>query len=354
MLTRFSEPLTLLDSAIVLPKPSVEAALRSDAERLKAIWSSVTAFGLNHEAILGAHRLDPSVLSSRRPPSALGYRKVAESDVTLSALAEAVAAPLAARIRHPARVGLVCQSTLDEAISQSLACRMAGLLGADCCVFGLGAGQSAALYAVETAAALLQDADAPGTALLIGAERWLAPYPRTIDGFAVRGDGAAGVTLTNDPEVPGWRVSDLIVEPESPLLEAAAHGDDPLAAAWRRSDAARSALIAHAAATIRRLLDALEQRPADIAFVAAPALEPALVDAVTEALDWGGRALDTDGLARGDLAAAEPFRLMHALRSQPAKPGDRALLWALDAGGVAGALALRYDAPSAGARKDRK
>lgn len=353
MLTHFTEPLTLIDSAVVTPRPSVEAALRSDADRLQTISNRATAFGLFHEAILSAHRLDPSVLSARRSPSTLGYRAVAESEASLSALAEAVAAPLAARISHPARVGLVCQSTVDEAVSQSLACRMAGLLGAECCVFGLGAGQSAAMHAVEMAVALLQDADAPGAALLVGAERWLAPYPRTIDGFAVRGDGAAGATLTNDPMASGWRVTDLIVEPAPPIIEAAAYADEPLAAAWRKGNAARGALITHAAATIRRLLDALEQRPADIAFVAAPALEPALVEAVADALDWGDRTLDTDAVARGDLAAAELFRLMHSLRDQPAEPGDRALLWTLDAGGIAGALALRYDAPGAGSRKER-
>lgn len=353
MFTRLSEPLTLIDSAIMLPKSSTEVASNSDADRLRSTWGNVTAFGLLHHAILGAHRLDPSLLSARRPPGALGYRAVAESDMTLSALAEAVAAPLAARVSHPPRVGLVCQSSLDEAISLSLACRMAGLLGGDCTTFGLGAGQSAALYAVEMAAALLQDAGTPGSALLVGAERWLSPYPRTIEGFAVRGDGAAGVTLTNDPEASGWRMSHLIIEAAPPFLETAADGHDLLVAAWRKSDAARSAIVTHSAATIRRLLDALERQPTDIAIVAAPALEPTLVEGVTDALGWSGRTIDTGGLARGELAAAEPFRLMHALRGQTAEPGDCALLWALDGCGTAGALALHYDVPCAGAGKDR-
>ncbi|MCZ7597984.1 MAG: hypothetical protein M5U09_09985 [Gammaproteobacteria bacterium] len=273
MLNTFPTPLILVDSSVAVPTASREVARLTDKDRLLAAFNAPTAFTLFHEAVLGAHGIDPRQSSSTRPPSELAYSAIAATSTSLSTLLAAVATPLAERSCHRVSAGLVCQSTLDEAVSQSQACWMAGLVGTDCTVLGVAAGQAATLHAIEMGAALMQDSDEPSIALLVAAERWLAPYPRTIDGFSVRGDAAAGVSITNDPEAQGWQLTGIVTESPSRAhdhVETVDREANPIIEYWGVDEIQRQAMVNRLTRAIRRLFDATNLTPAEITVVIPP------------------------------------------------------------------------------------
>lgn len=155
----------------------------------------------NHDL---SERLDTSDEWIAKRTGIRARRVAGPIDTTVSLAAAAGGRALAAAGTDPASVDLVIVATsTPDTACPSTAARVAAELGIAAGGFDVNGACTGFVYALHTAAALLAD-PALGTALVIGAERYLSLVdPEDRSTAVLFGDGAGAALVTSSPREPG-------------------------------------------------------------------------------------------------------------------------------------------------------
>ena len=229
---------------------------------------------------------------------------------------------------------IVCQSSFEHDLTLSCACRVHHELQSGRIPFAIGQLQGASfLMALQVAEAMMVSHPQMRTVLVVAAERWRAPFQRTIGSLSVLGDGAAAVLVRRDAPGgtdAGWTVRSITtctpVVPRS-VARGREYVDSP---------------------TLARIIDETLQRahmsPAAIDWVLPARINPALTHRITVRCGlpservWRPDATDTGYLC----AADTPAHLDSLLRSIKPSPGQRILMWSAGFQGQAACALLEY------------
>lgn len=223
---------------------------------------------------------------------------------------------------------IVCATSLEHDLAMSCAGRLHGEFRSTRPPLAIGQLQGvSAFLAIQMAGDMMADDGHLGTVLVVGAERWLAPFSR-LAGFVALGDGAAAAVIRRGSGA-GWSVRGVSVR--TPFSD-------------RRADEWMDVQI---------VADIIDQacRNAGLSVRAIDRVVPPRVDAALVHAVSARAGLPPDRTWRpetddiGYLCAADPFSQLDAFsRVHRPATGERVLLWSTGLQGQAACAILEYRA----------
>ena len=225
---------------------------------------------------------------------------------------------------------IVCATAFEHDLALSCAGRLNSELGSRGVPFAIGQLQGVSFFlALQILTYLLSNDEHIESALIAGAERWLAPFSRRAGMLTAFGDGAAAIVVTR-ALTSGWRVCSVLVStPSTPV---------PLMAGNPRVD--ETTVIETIGETCRRA----SLQPDAVTWIVPPRINTGLACRVTEK---AGLPVDRIWYPTPDdigyLSAADAPAQLHALLQtlDPAN-GQSILIWSAGFQGQAACAVLEY------------
>ncbi|MFM0758306.1 3-oxoacyl-[acyl-carrier-protein] synthase III C-terminal domain-containing protein [Paraburkholderia strydomiana] len=278
--------------------------------------------------------VDPAPVNQASSPlsTAMPEYVACEPRLLLSEMASTVARE--AIRRHPG-VGnptldqvIVCATSFEDDLALSCAGRLHSELGSTGVPFAIGQLQGASSFlALQVVSDMMASDERMRSALIVGAERWLPPFPRQVGTLTALGDGAAAA-LVRRRAGPGWRV--LNVNVRTPCL--------PFAPPDMGVDATIAVEV------IRQTCVQAGLQPGEIDWIVPPRINTTLAcDVAAQARLPVWRIWYPEPRDIGYLCAADALAQLHLLlQSVVVANGQRILLWATGFQGQAACAILQY------------
>jgi 3-oxoacyl-[acyl-carrier-protein] synthase-3 len=225
---------------------------------------------------------------------------------------------------------IACQSSFEHELTRSCAIHLHRELGQGHAPFAIGQLQGASfLMALQIAIAFISTEAPPHTILIVAAERWRAPFSRTVGTLTALGDGAAAV-LVRAGAPTGWIVRSVHVRTPT--------GSRPLAPSLAWID---TATLVH---VVRETCEQADVRPAEIDWVLPAHLNLTLAHDITARCGLSSeRIVLDDAGGSGYLGSADtPARLDRLLRTIRPRCGQYILTWSAGFQGQCACAILQF------------
>lgn len=270
---------------------------------------------------------------AQTPPST-GRLIAVEPRLTLSEMALAVARKVrehsACADSGPPDQIIVCTTSFEHDLAHSCAGRLHSELGSRHAPFAIGQLQGASfLAALQVARAMMISDPGMRTVLIVAAERWRAPFPRSAGTLTALGDGAAAALIRRHAGA-GWYIRSITVRtPASP---------GPAASETCRVDNASVVRVITETCTDAGL------EPSAIDWILPARINALLAREIsTQAGLAAERIPCVDTTGTGYLCAADtPAHLDALLHSATPSDGQHMLLWSAGFQGQAACAILEY------------
>ncbi|WP_175107856.1 3-oxoacyl-[acyl-carrier-protein] synthase III C-terminal domain-containing protein [Pararobbsia alpina] len=225
---------------------------------------------------------------------------------------------------------IVCQSSFEHELTHSCASHLHRELAQGNAPFAIGQLQGASfLMALQIAIALISTEAQPQTVLIVAAERWRAPFSRTVGTLTALGDGAAAVLVQAGAQT-GWIVRGISVRTPTGSRPT----DHPLA--WIDT--------ATLVSVIRETCEQAGVSPAEIDWVLPAHLNLSLARDITAQCGLSSeRIVPDDVRSAGYLCSADtPARLDRLLRAIRPRCGQYILTWSSGFQGQSACALLQF------------